>query len=353
MSLPLTTPPKSICILRLSAIGDVTHVLPTVRSIQHQWPETQITWIIGKLELQLVKDIPGIEFIVFNKSEGWSAYQKLKQQLKDRRFDVLLHMQISLRASIASLFIKAPIRIGYDRARAKNLQWLFTNHKIKAENTRQHVLDSFLEFAHALGVKQDIIRWDIPLSDDDKQFLQQLHPEIHNYAVINACTSARVRNWRNWSVESYARVIDYLYEHYQLVTVLTGGPNEMETGYALEITQRARHKPVDMVGKTTLKQLLAILDQARLVIAPDTGPVHMASACGTPTVGLYASSNPLRTGPYSQLDHVVNTYPQALLQETGETVEQAKWGQRVRNPEVMNTITVDAVIQQINALFEP
>ena len=130
MPLPLTTPPERICILRLSAIGDVTHVLPTLRSIQHQWPDAKITWIIGKLEYQLVNDIAGIEFIIFDKSAGWSAYKKLRQQLANRTFDVLLHMQISLRASLASLLIKSPIKLGFDKPRAKNLQSLFCNHSI-------------------------------------------------------------------------------------------------------------------------------------------------------------------------------------------------------------------------------
>ena len=168
-SLPLKQSPGSICILRLSALGDVTHVLPTIRSIQQQWPDTKITWIIGKLEIQLVDSIPDIEFIVFDKSAGLSAIRQLRKQLKGRHFDVLFLMQLSLRASLASWAVKADIRLGFDKARSRNLHSLFINHRITPTSTRQHVLDSFLEFAHALGVKQDVIKWDLPKARDPEQ----------------------------------------------------------------------------------------------------------------------------------------------------------------------------------------
>ena len=120
-----------MCLLRLSALGDITHVLPTLRTLQKHWPRTKITWIIGKIEYQLVKDIPDVNFIIFDKKEGISAYFSLKKQINhiniDRPFDILLHMQLSIRASIASLFIPADIKLGFDSARAKDLQSVFCN----------------------------------------------------------------------------------------------------------------------------------------------------------------------------------------------------------------------------------
>ncbi|TNF33994.1 MAG: lipopolysaccharide heptosyltransferase family protein [Gammaproteobacteria bacterium] len=335
-----------MCILRLSAIGDVTHVLPLLRSIQHQWPNTKVTWIIGRLEAQLVKDIPGVEFIVFNKSAGWRAYVDLYRQLKGRQFDVLLHMQISLRASLASLLVKAPIRLGYDRPRAKNFQGWFCNHRIVAASPRQHVLDGFLEFGHALGVRQDILQWQIPVSQDAVDYVHSTLGD-HRYMVINPCTSVRARNWRNWSIESYAAVSDYVHEHYGLITVLTGGPAQQEKAFAEAIVNRCQHKPVNTVGQTSLKQLLALMDQAQLVIAPDTGPLHMANACGTPVIGLYASSNPQRTGPYSFQAYVANKYPQAVMLEFGKTPEQIAWGKRVRTPDAIELIKVEDVCSMV------
>lgn len=346
MSLSFHTPPKSLCLLRLSAIGDVSHVLPTLRILQKAWPATRITWIIGKTEVALVRDIPQVEFIVFDKTKGWQAYLDLRRSLKGRRFDLLLHMQVSLRASLASLAVKTPVRLGFDRKRARNLQWLFSTHKIAAV-PRQHVLDSFLEFPRALGLDVANIEWDIPIPDAARSKARELLPRERPILAINPCSSVRIRNYRNWNVESYAKVIDYAAEKFGMRTVLTGGPSRMEIDYAAAIERQATAAPLNLVGKTSLKELLAVLECAAVVIAPDTGPAHLANAVGTPVIGLYATSNPERTGPYLNRELTVNRYPQALKAEKGKSVDEVRWGQRVRNPEAMELITTHHVLEKL------
>ena len=175
LPLPLDSAPDSLCLLRLSAIGDVTHVLPIVRTLQQYWPETKITWIIGRLEHQLVGDIDGIEFIVFDKSLGWGAYRNLYQVLRKRRFDIFLHMQVSMRSNLASLCVKAPIKLGFDKQRAKDYQWLFSNKRIDAIE-RQHVLDGFFQFLSAIGLNKKVLRWDIPLAQKDADWATSIVP---------------------------------------------------------------------------------------------------------------------------------------------------------------------------------
>ena len=349
-TLPLQHAPQSLCLLRLSAIGDCTHVVPLVRTLQKHWPETNITWVIGKAEYQLLKDLDGVEFIVFDKSRGWRAYLDLRRQLKGRQFDVLLHMQVAMRASLASTLIKAPLKLGYDQDRAKDKQSLFTNARIAAVS-QQHVLDSFFEFAKALGLHERELRWDIPIPDSAKSEIDRVLERSQKLLVINACTSNRSRNWRNWKAEYYAEVIDYAAETYGLHTVLSGGPDNIETEMAAAIVRHARHTPTNLVGQTSLKGLLALLDRAVLMVSPDTGPAHMATAVGTPVVGLFATSNPYRTGPYLSLDYAVNAYPQALKTEYDLDVDRAAWGQRVRNPEAMNFIKVSSVCRMIDTVL--
>src|ERR1700681_538943 len=134
--------PERLCILRLSAIGDTCHVVPVVRTLQRVWPKTQLTWVIGRIEARLMSLLPGVEFITIDKSAGLAAARSLTTALRGRRFDVLLHMQLSLRARLVSPLIRSKLRLGFDRARARELQWLFTNAQIVA-HCRQHVLDSF------------------------------------------------------------------------------------------------------------------------------------------------------------------------------------------------------------------
>ena len=351
MNLPFTTAPKDICILRLSAVGDVCHTLAVVRNIQSTWPETKLTWIIGKLEASLVGDIPGIEFIIFDKTKGWRAYLDLQHKLKDRKFDALLHMQISFRSSLASRCVKTAIRVGFDKARAKDYQWLFTNYKIPAV-AQQHVMDGLFEFAHLIGVTSKDLHWDIPIPESDKLFVRQQINDDKPFVVISPCSSARFRNWRNWSSDGYAKICDYLQQTHGLQTILTGGPSPLEQEYGENIVKQANSNPVNLIGKTSLKQLLAIIESARFIISPDSGPAHMATTVNTPVIGLYVTSNPNRTGPYLSRHWTVNKYPKALKEETGKEIDQVPWGTRVRSPEAMQKISVADVEEKIDQLLQ-
>ena len=157
-----TEPPRTCCMLRLSAIGDTCHVVPMLRTLQQAWPATQFTWIIGKAEARFMRLIEGVEFITVDKRAGFGARRAVLEQLAGRRFDVLLHMQLAFRASLLAREIRAAVKLGFDRERARELQWLFTNARI-APRVREHVLDSFFGFAEALGVRDRQVRWDIPL----------------------------------------------------------------------------------------------------------------------------------------------------------------------------------------------
>src|ERR1035441_7239138 len=157
------TPPASLCILRLSAIGDTCHVVPVVRTLQRLWPTTRLTWIIGRTEARLMTLLPNIEFITIDKRAGLATVRALLSALRGRRFDVLLHLQLSLRASLASLAVRSQLRLGFDRARARELQWLFTNASI-APRTDEHVLDSFQGFLTALGIEPGALEWNLPFT---------------------------------------------------------------------------------------------------------------------------------------------------------------------------------------------
>jgi heptosyltransferase I len=336
--------------LRLSAVGDVCHTLPVVRTLQAAWPTTRITWIVGRLEASLVGDIPDIEFITFDKSKGLGAYTALRRTLKSRRFDMLLHMQISLRASLASLAVKAPVRLGFDKERAHDFQWLFTNRRI-VHRDRQHVMDGLFGFSEALGLAEHVLRWDIPIpAPADAAAVQCIggKPTL----IISPCTKPRFRNWRNWQPEHYAALAEYAATGYGMQVLVTGGRSDIERDYGERITALAKTSVTDLVGKTSLKELLALLKHATVLVSPDSGPVHMATAIGTPVIGLYATANPGRTGPYLSQRWLVNRYPDALAKfNDGQTPEQAPWGTRVRDAAAMDCISVADVAGKLDELM--
>ncbi len=350
MVLSLNGDPKNICILRLSAVGDVCHTVPVVRALQDHWPAARLTWVIGKLESTLVGDLPGVNFLVLDKSRGWRAYRDLKRDLQGKTFDLLLHMQVSLRSSLASRLISSPVRLGFDRERARDLQWLFTTHRIAARK-HQHVMDGLLGFAHALCIPDPAVRWDIPIPDRARQFAARHVESGRKTLIISPCSTSRYRNWRNWRPDAYAAVADHAAQKHGMQVILTGGTTKKEARYGNDICRIAAHGPNNLIGKTGLKELLALLDRADVLVAPDSGPVHMATTVGTPVIGLYATSNPMRTGPYYNREWVVNKYPEALEAELGKRVDEVPWGKRVRNPAAVDRIRVTDVTDKLDALL--
>jgi len=344
MNLPLQTQPATICLMRLSAVGDICHMLPVVRTIQKYWPNTKITWVIGKLEYTLVCDIPDIKFIIFDKSKGLSAYKLLRDSFKNKSFDVLLHMQMSLRASVASLFIPAKIKLGFDKASAKDAQWLFTNHKLK-NHKPGHVIDNFFNFIETLGLTDRELSWKLPIPDDARQFADNTLPDSNQYLIISPCSSMA---YRNWSAENYAAISDYAQTEFKLTVVLTGGPSAIEKDYGINIEKHVKLPVINLIGQTNLKQLCAVLEKALVIIAPDSGPAHIATALGIPVIGLYATTNPKRAQPYLSTQYTINRYDEAVLEKFGKSVDNVPWGTRVRDEGTMLRITVNDVTSMLN-----
>lgn len=344
------SPPESLCVIRLSAIGDTCHALAVVRTIQDTWPATRITWIIGRTEAALMADIPGVEFIIFDKSKGRAAYREVQAQLGRRRFDAALCMHASIRANLLTRLVRSPVRLGYDYARARDFQWLFTNRRIEPV-PRQHVQDAMLEFASAIGVPRRPLRWDIPLSSAQRELAAAYIEDRRPLVVISPCSSQRLRNFRNWSAENYAAAANHARQKFDCRVVVTGGNTATEEEYGRTIAGLCGGDTANLVGRTSLKQLLALLDVAAVLVCPDSGPAHMATTVGTPVIGLYATSNPDRTGPYLSRDLTVNAYPEAVRRFLGKSVDDVRWGERVRDPRALDLIRVADVNERLDRVL--
>ena len=339
--------PASLCVLRLSALGDVCHVLPVVRTLQDAWPTTRITWIIGTLEHKLLGHLPGIEFVVFDKKAGAAAYRRLRERLSGRRFDALLHMQLAIRASLAAAMVPARVKVGFDRARARELQWLFTNRRIEARR-REHVLDSLFGFAESLGVPERSMRWDIPLPESALEYARRAIPDGQPALVLSPCSSHELRNW---SPQGYATVADHAATRHGMRVLICGGPSALEREYGARIAELMRQPCRNLVGQDTLVEMLATLRRAAVLISPDSGPAHMATAVGTPVVGLYAATNPERSGPYFSRPWCVDRYDAAARQFLGRPAAALAWTTKIERPGVMDLITVADVNERLDALL--
>ena len=335
--------------MRLSAIGDTCHALAVIRRIQDNWPNAHITWVIGKTEASLMSDIPDIRFVVFDKSRGRAAYRDVRTALQGQRFDVALCMHASLRANLLIRSLPADIRIGFDRARAKDFQWLFTHRRIDAARG-EHAMEAMMAFATAIGAIEKPLRWDIPIAAADQSFADSYRAPGKPLVLISACSSQRARNFRDWRIENYAAVISHLESRHDARVLLTGGPTAKEKEYGAALSQGSQ--AINLVGQSTLKQLAALIGAADLVICPDSGPAHMATALGTPVIGLYATSNPGRTGPYNSAKYTINRYPDAIRAYLGKNEDAVRWGQRVRHPDAMDLIQASDVIEKVETFFD-
>ncbi len=337
----------SICILRLSAIGDVTHVVPVVHAIREHLPQAKITWIIGKLEARLLNGLPGVEFIVFDKKGGRAAVRQLRQTLKGRKFDVLLHMQVALRANLLSKLIKSPRRIGWDKPRWRDRHQWFINQSVRSL-PEQHQVDAFLEFARVLDVPVGPPQWNMPLSDEDMSWAKQVLGDGPPILMISPCSSHILRNWQ---AERYATVADYAIAELNMRVVLTGGPSELEVKTGQEIESAMQHNAQNLIGKDTISQSVALLKQAAVVLSPDSGPAHIASAVGTAVIGLYAATPSKRSGPYNSLDLCVDKYAEVARKFRHKEPQELRWGQRIEYPGVMELIETGDVQDKLKAFM--
>jgi heptosyltransferase I len=296
-----------VCIVMMSAVGDAVHVLPVINALKRHHPGTHITWVLQPGPASLVRGHPSVdEIIVFDRAKRTRAFLDIRQELAQRRFDVVVNLQVYFKAGIVTSFTRAPVKLGFDRARARDFNWLFTNRKIAAHSTGQHVQDQYFEFLTALGVPHEPVVWNLGPWEHERTWQRGFFAPIDR--PVAAIVVATSKPQKDWLPERWAEVVDALYADYGLQPVLVGGRSPRELHAEAVIMERARHRPVSALG-SGLRNLVGILDGSALVLAPDTGPLHMAVALNRPVVSLIGYTNPKRTGPYRRFhDLIVDAY---------------------------------------------
>jgi heptosyltransferase I len=296
-----------VCIVMMSAVGDAVHVLPVINAIKRQHPSSHITWVLQPGPATLVRGHPAVDDIVlFDRSKGMQGFLDVRRDLSTRHFDVVINLQVYFKAGIITTFTRAPIKLGFDRARARDFNWLFTNRKIPAHPIGQHVQDQYFEFLSALGVAYEPVTWNLGPWPEERAWQQRFFaPITRPVAAIVVATS---KPQKDWLPERWAEVVDVLSADYGLQPVLVGGRSARELHAERVILEQAAHKPISALG-SGLRNLVGILDGSALVLAPDTGPLHMAVALDRPVISLIGYTNPKRTGPYRKFhDLIVDAY---------------------------------------------
>ena len=297
---------NEICIVMMSAVGDAVHVLPVINALKRRAPACRITWVLQPGAAALVRGHRSVDdIILFDRGKGLRAFADVRRALAGRRFDLVLNLQVYFKAGIVTSFTRSPVKLGFDRARARDMNWLFTTHKIPPHEP-QHVQDQYFEFLTALGVPHEPVVWDLGPWPDERQAQTTFFSRFERPAASIVVATSKPE--KDWPPERWAEVCDALYGDFGLQPLLVGGRSEREVHAERVILERARMKPVSALG-SGLRPLVGILDGSALVLAPDTGPLHMSVALGRPTISLMGYTNPKRTGPYRRFhDLIVDAY---------------------------------------------
>lgn len=328
---------KKICVIRLSALGDVVHASSFINGLRKGYPDAHITWILQPLTYDLVKHQRNVDrFIIFDKRKGKEGWKKLKEELEGEKFDLTMMLQVSLKASMISTMIKGGVKLGFDIGRSRECQWLFSNKRIHRKKPA-HVLDQFFEFLDFLEIKDYPVEWDFNFTDEELKFKENFFKEIKRPVVGLVMASSSTE--KDWSVENYAKVAEYLDKKLDLQPMLIGGPSQKERDMAEKISSFSGVNPVIAIEKP-IRHTLLQLAGSEIVVAPDTGPMHMAVALNVPTIALYGYSDPRRCGPYRRFhDLLIDRYN--LKEEFREKItRKTKKGR-------MAMITADDVIEKL------
>ncbi len=328
--------PREICIVMLSALGDAVHVLPVVNALKRRWPASRITWVIQPLPRALVRGHPAVdEFVLFERRRGvaaWRSFAETTRRLRRRRYDLLLSLQVYFKAGVLVALADADVKLGFDRDRARDLNWLFTNERIAARPA-QHVQDQYFEFLRHLGVAPEPLEWGLRLEPEEREAQRAFFERLDRPACAVVVGTSKPE--KNWAPERYARALEAIEADYGLRPMIVGGPSPVERRAAHDVLRMTRARVVDARGDG-VRRLLWLLDGSAVVVSPDTGPLHIARALERPVVGLYGYTNPKRYGPYRKYeDLVVDGYAREPGEVYGPSAEYRPEGmRRVRVEEV-------------------
>jgi heptosyltransferase I len=334
-SVPLP-PSARVLIVMMSAVGDAVHVLPVVTALKRHDPAIRITWVLQGGPASLVRGHPDVdEIILFDRQGGWRAFAELRGALGGRRFDVVIDLQVYFKASIVTALASAPVKLGFDRSRARDWNWLVTNRNIPRREP-QHVQDQYFEFLDALGVPHEPVEWKLGPWPHELEAQRAFFAQLDRPAACLVIGSTHPE--KEWVPERWAALSDALYERYGLQPIIVGGRSEREMETEREILSRARHPVISTLG-VPFRELVGIIEGSALTVSLDTGPMHISVALGTPTIALMGYINPKRTGPYRRFrDLLVDAYgdpgedyPVSIQKRPGRT----------------SKITVDQVMEKV------
>lgn len=343
VSSPLRHPADRVCIVLLAGLGDVVLGLPLANALRRHDPARRITWVTEAMPAAALAHHPAVDdVVVYQRKRGVRGVLDLRRALAGREIDLTLNLQMYFKGVWPTVFSGAPHRVGFGRDRARDGEWLFSNHHL-APRPPRHTADMILEFAEHLGLPAEPLEWRLTLSPAEAESQRRFFEPIRDRPIA-ALVPGSGRAAKDWIPERFAAVADALERDHGFRTMLVGGPGERERELADRIARAASVEPIRAMADG-VRRLIWTIGGSDLVIAPDTGPVHIARAMDVPVIGLYGHTNPYRWGPFRKYEDLwVDRYT-----EPGEAPDPGSGhGKEGR----MERITVADVLERVDRAVE-
>ena len=337
----------NILIVKLSAVGDVIHTLPSLAALRNLYPVAHITWVVEEAAAEIVRDHPDLDRVIVSRRKGWlkeikagrlrKPLREMKsflRDLRDREYDLVIDFHGLFKSAMLVFLSRGKRKIGYDSY--QELSGLFYGEKIPEDMTK-HAVDRYLDFPKYLGATISSPAFHIAIGEENRKKVDgilALHRITGLFVALNP-----VAYWdtKLWDDERFAALCDRIGESYGIPVVLTG-QNAPSLEKIRSLTQR---EVINLEGQTTLKDLAELYRRAVLLITTDSGPMHLAAAVGTPVVALFGPTDPKRTGPYDSR-HMVIREPLSCAPCFRKTC---------REMTCMKNITVDAVFKAVESVL--
>ncbi|WP_428353303.1 glycosyltransferase family 9 protein [Methyloprofundus sp.] len=328
-------------------------LLPAVRLLRKQFPDTQIDWLIDRPLVSLLAELTEVNVVAIDKPKAMGDYWQLKKQWRKTNTGQLISVQTSFVSNMLMALLPAEHKTGFGAPYSREGHHLFANTAYDLP-ANLHQVEIFFALAQKFaGINKPInitaADLDLPVSNSDKNWAGGKLQGHDHWMAINPMASTQEKTW---SAERYINLIDNLHKLYpDRPIVLTGGPGKAEVVFGQQIEQQAEAPCLNLIGQTTLTQLAAVLKQVSLLISPDTGPLHLANAVATPVIGLYAVTRPEYIGPYNQLDNCINIYVQVAQDFMHKTASELPWQKKIPSLDAMQLISVDQVLDKVSEII--
>jgi lipopolysaccharide heptosyltransferase II len=337
----LSRTPQRILFVLLGAIGDVTRALPLLTRVRRAYPSAHIAWAVEPAAAPLLDYHPALnDVLLYSRTRGSWTFLSFLRNIRQQRFDLVLDLQRHLKSGLVSFCSGAPTRLGFHRSNTKEGNWLFNTQAIGAIPDFSLKLGQYLKFAEALGLPDDGVVFDLRLRPEEEQRVETMLAETPRSFAAFFLGS----RWpsRFWFPQATAAVAQMLQQEYGINVVLVGGRNEVT--FAQQVSTATGGKVINLSGKTTLRDLIGIFSRARLAMGPDSGPMHIAAATGTPVISLWGATSPLRSAPWGSEAFVLQ----------GPAACSPCYARHCPIGRVcMQRITPDHIMQKVRAILQP